>query len=88
MHFRRTAFGAVVATLVVCASSAQAQEDTYVERRTDSGQDIRFKDDVMTALVGGPTGSQFRGFHPPRRFDLMPPRTTFVPELLKGIEQL
>ena len=64
---------------------ASAQE-TFVERKTDDGQDIRFKDDPMSAIAGNPVGAQLTGFHPPRRFNLMPPRITFVPELLKTVE--
>lgn len=75
-----------VCALVALTGAASAQESTYVEHQTSDGQDIRFKDDPMGALSGNPVGSQLTGFHPPKRFNLMPPRTTFVPELLKSVE--
>jgi hypothetical protein len=59
-----------------------------VERASADGQDVRFKDDPMSALAGNPVGAQLTGFHPPRRFDLMAPRKTWVPELLKSIENM
>ncbi len=80
---------ALLATsLIALAGTARAQESTYVEHKTLDGQDVRFEDDPMTALAGNPVGSQLTGFHPPRRFALMPPRTTFVPQLLKSVEHL
>lgn len=87
----RTAFSAaLVGALLALAGTASAQttEPTYVEHRTSDGQDIRFPDDPMTALTGDPVGAQLTGFHPPRRFDLMHPRYTFVPELLKSVEHM
>jgi len=71
------------------ASQARAQqENTYVEKKTSDGQDVRFKDDVMGAIANDPVGAQLTGFHPPKRFDLMRPRKTWVPELLKSVENL
>ena len=87
----RTTFGVLlVGALVALAGTARAQTDsTYVEHKTSDGQDIRFRDDPMTALAGNhPVGAQLTGFHPPRRFDLMHPRNTFVPELLKSVEHM
>ena len=72
--------------LVAFAGTSSAQESTFVERSSADGQDIRFKDDPMSALAGNPVGAQLSGFHPPRRFNLMPPRITFVPVLLKSVE--
>jgi hypothetical protein len=74
--------------LVAFAGTARAQGSTFVEHKTSDGQDVRFKDDPMTAITGNPVGAQLSGFHPPKRFDLMPPRKSFVPELLKSIEHL
>jgi hypothetical protein len=80
---------ALVATALLTLSGiASAQESTFVEHKTGDGQDVRFKDDPMSAIAGNPVGSQLTGFHPPKRFDLMPPRTTFVPQLLKSVEHL
>jgi hypothetical protein len=76
----------VACALVAFATTASAQESTFVEHSTADGQDIPFKDDPMSAIAGNPVGAQLSGFHPPRRFSLMPPRITFVPELLKTVE--
>ena len=86
----RTTFGVLLlGALLGLSGTAQAQtESTYVEKKTNDGQDIRFKDDPMSALAGNPVGAQLTGFHPPRRFDLMHPRNTFVPELLKSVEHM
>jgi len=74
--------------LVALARPALAQESTYEEKKTDNGQDVRFKDDPMSAIAGNPVGAQLTGFHPPKRFDLMRPRKNFVPELLKTVENM
>ena len=91
----RTTFSVLLGgALLVLAGTAQAQtqqqraDTTYVEHKSSDGQDIRFRDDPMTALAGNPVGAQLTGFHPPRRFDLMHPRNTFVPELLKSVEHM
>jgi hypothetical protein len=86
----RTALGVLfVGVLVALAGTARAQtQATYVEQKTSDGQDIRFRDDPMTALAGNPVGAQLTGFHPPKRFELMHPRKTFVPELLKSVEHM
>ena len=86
----RTAFGALLAgAFLTLAGTAHAQTaTTYVEHETSEGQDIRFPDDPMSALDGQPVGAQLTGFHPPRRFELMHPRTTFVPQLLKSVEHM
>jgi hypothetical protein len=86
---RRFAYGAVLAcAFVALAGPARAQTSSYVERKTTDGQDIRFVDDVVGALANDPIGAQLTTWHPPRRFDLMRPRKTFVPEMLKSIENM
>ena len=83
---RIIACGALLAcALVASASPALAQDSTFVEKKTADGQDVRFTDDPVSALAGNPIGAQLTGFHPPRRFDLMRPRFTFVPEMLQSI---
>jgi hypothetical protein len=74
--------------IVALARPALAQESTYTETKSTEGQDVRFKDDPMSAIAGNPVGMQLTGFHPPRRFDLMRPRWNFVPELLKTVEKM
>ncbi len=69
-------------------ATADAASTTYVERQTKAGQDIRFEDDPLSALAGNPVGAQISAWHPPRRFDLMAPRRSFVPQLLVSVENL
>ena len=86
---RQVACGALLAcALVALAGSASAQENTFVETKSSDGQDIRFRDDPLGALSNDPVGAQLTGFHPPRRYDLMRPRTTFVPQMLKTVENM
>jgi hypothetical protein len=94
MHRKASFCAALACAVVTLAGAAHAQtttptpESTYVERKTSDGQDIRFGDDVMGAIANDPVGAQLTGFHPPRRYDLMRPRKTWVPELLKSVESL
>ena len=86
---RSVVCGALLAcALVALAGTASAQETTFVERKSSDGQDIRFKDDPIGAIANDPIGAQLTGFHPPRRYDLMRPRTTFVPQMLKSVENM
>jgi hypothetical protein len=86
---RKTACGALLAcALVALAGQASAQDSSFVEKKTEAGQDIRFKDDPLGALGRDAVGEQITAWHPPRRFDLLRPRSTFVPEMLKSVEAL
>jgi hypothetical protein len=83
--------GALLAcALVGLASEARAQESWagFVERQTKGGQDIRFEDDPLGALPLGTVGNVFGGYPPARRLELMRPRQTFVPEMLRAIEAI
>jgi hypothetical protein len=85
----RLLVGALIACgLVGLAGEALAQDSGFVERRTKDGQDVRFEDDPLGALPLGTVGNIFDGFRYAKRFDLMRPRRTFVPEMLKNIEAL
>jgi hypothetical protein len=86
---RSIACGALLAcALVALAGQAHAQDSGYVEKKTTEGQDIRFGDEPLEALSHDPVGSQLTAWHPPKRFDLMRPRWTFVPEMLKAVESM
>jgi hypothetical protein len=92
---RPFASGALLAcALSALAGPASAQnstastKDTYVTHVTEAGEDIRFDDDALEALSKDPIGAQLSGFHPPKRYDLMRPRTTFVPQMLKSVENM
>jgi hypothetical protein len=79
---------AVALALLVSSSRASAQTDSYREKKTSDGQTVSFDDDPLGALGGQPIGQQLWGFRPPSRCDLMRPRTSFVPELLKSVEKM
>jgi hypothetical protein len=81
-------FALVIPALVLAPIQALAQDSAYKETSTHEGQDIVFKDDALAALAGEPVGAQISGFHPPRRFALIRPRTTFVPQMLRSVEAL
>jgi hypothetical protein len=94
---RNLAWRALLVVGVLAAASAlagearaqqQQQQATYVEEKTPDGQFVGFDDDPMTAITSNPVGMQLWGVHPPKRFDLMHPRTHFVPELLKTVESM
>jgi len=74
--------------LVVLARPALAQSPGYTEGKTREGQSVSFDDDPMGALTDNPVGLQIGGFHQPKRFQLLRPRETFVPELLKSVEKM
>ncbi len=81
-----TALSAVVGA----GSEARAEDSstTYVEKKVDQGQNITLEDDPHTADTQQAIGAQLTGFHPPRRFDLIRPRSSFVTEMLKSVEAL
>jgi hypothetical protein len=85
---RRLAIGALLAGALVAFAGAARADDDYKESKTDDGQGIIFKDDPLSALTNNPIGAQLTGFHPPHRFQLMHPRVTFVPQMLKTVENM
>jgi hypothetical protein len=81
--------GALLACgLVGLAREAFAQNAGFVERQTREGQDVRFEDDPLGALPPGSVGTIFDGHRYTVRFQLIRPRSTFVPEMLKNVETL
>jgi hypothetical protein len=79
----------VVSALVAAGGEARAQDSsTYVETRAAHGQSVVFEDDPLTADTEQAIGAQLTGFHPPRRFELIRPRSSFVTEMLKSVEAL
>jgi hypothetical protein len=86
---RHRAYSVLLAGAVVAlAGSARAQSSSYAEKKTADGQEVRFRDDPLSALKDDPVGAQVTAWHPPKRFDLMRPRKTFVPEMLRTIENM
>jgi hypothetical protein len=74
--------------MALCAAESRADGPGYKERGTSDGQAVSFDDDPLGAVTTGVIGAQLNGFHPPRRCDLMRPRVTFVPDLLKTVEKM
>jgi hypothetical protein len=75
-------------TLLGFTRGAYAQDSTYVEHRNADGQDIRFIDDPLDAVGRDTIGAQLTVWRNARRFQLVRPRETFVPEMLKNVETL
>lgn len=87
------AFGAVAALAIVLSSSAAfAQEGRQAAKSTEGGGDdgygYEFADDPLTAGGFGPNDATIRVRPGPVRRTLIRPRTSFVPEMLKSVENL
>jgi hypothetical protein len=88
---RAIACGALLASALVCVVGevrAEESSSTFVESKAQDGQSVIFKDDPLSGGGLGPMGDQLKGFHPPKRFELIRPRASFVTELLKSVEAL
>ena len=72
------------ALVLFAASSAFAQEATD----SDEGYGYEFADDPLTAGGFGPNDATIRVRPGPVRRTLIRPRTSFVPEMLKSVENL
>jgi hypothetical protein len=85
--FARKAFlSASVATavsLLTMVASAQTQE-----QKTDDGYGYSFDDDPLNAGGFGPNDATIRVRARAARTTLIRPRTSFVPEMLKSVENL
>lgn len=82
--FARLGTGVVAAVLVsVVASSAFAQD-----KKKDEGYGYEFSDDPLSAGGFGPNDATIRVRPGPVRTTLIRPRTSFVPEMLKSVENL
>ncbi len=82
--FIAAGFFAVAALLVVSVASAQ---DTKASDNKD-GYGYEFKDDPLSAGGFGPNDATIRVRPGPVRTTLIRPRTSFVPEMLKSVENL
>ncbi len=74
--------------LVCVGGEARAQDSTFVEKKANDGQSVVFDDDPLAAAGQQAIGAQLTSFHPPRRFQLIRPRSSFVQEMLKSVEAL
>jgi len=91
---RMTRWGTgVVAAIVVSAmaSSAFAQDAAGAGgggKKGDDGYGYEFSDDPLSAGGFGPNDATIRVRPGPIRTTLIRPRTSFVPEMLKSVENL
>jgi hypothetical protein len=69
------------------ASTAFAQEDVK-SADSDGGYGYEFSDDPLNAGGFGPNDATIRVRPGPVRTTLIRPRTSFVPEMLKSVENL
>jgi hypothetical protein len=76
------------AFIVLYTHLAAADETTYKETQTGGDQSVFFKDDPLAAGGLSPYEALLRVSPSPKRVMLLRPRTQFVPELLKSVENL
>lgn len=83
---RRWGVGVVVAigvTMIASVALAQAGKS-----KKDEGYGYEFSDDPLSAGGFGPNDATIRVRPGPVRTTLIRPRTSFVPEMLKSVENL
>jgi len=85
---KSTRFGAVLVSgmaVLLMSSFALAQGK---DKKKDEGYGYEFSDDPLNAGGFGPNDATIRVRPGPVRTTLIRPRTTFVPEMLKSVENL
>jgi hypothetical protein len=85
---KSTRFGAVLVSgmaVLLVSSFALAQGK---DKKKDDGYGYEFSDDPLNAGGFGPNDATIRVRPGPVRTTLIRPRTTFVPEMLKSVENL
>lgn len=95
---KRILFGVVAAAFVLSSAPAFAQEPgggggagvkaTGAAAGKDEGYGYEFSDDPLAAGGFGPNDATIRVRPGPVRTTLIRPRTSFVPEMLKSVENL
>ena len=88
MDMKRTLAAAVAAIVVLCSNLALADNTGYTENNVGTDQSVIFKDDPLAAGGFGPQDIHIRVIGAPKRAVLLRPRTQFVTEMLKSVEQL
>ncbi len=76
------------ASMMLVVSSAFAQDDGTKATDTKEGYGYEFSDDPLSAGGFGPNDATIRVRPGPVRTTLIRPRTSFVPEMLKSVENL
>lgn len=90
---KRILFGIIAATFVLSSAPAFAQEAGGTAKATagggkEEGYGYEFSDDPLAAGGFGPNDATIRVRPGPVRTTLIRPRTSFVPEMLKSVENL
>ncbi len=88
---KRVLFGLIAATFVLSAAPAFAQGGGVKATGAagkDEGYGYEFSDDPLAAGGFGPNDATIRVRPGPVRTTLIRPRTSFVPEMLKSVENL
>jgi len=82
--------GLAVAALVTTAESSWAQDAANTKAETGGNGDYgyKFEDDPLSAGGFGPADATIRVRPGPIRTTLIRPRTSFVPEMLKSVENI
>jgi hypothetical protein len=92
MRQRKRLIGYAVFALFALASQvaiAQTPPAHAPPAREDRDQHVVFDDDLLDANLDTPFGDPVFSKHmPPARVTLIRPRTSFVPELYKSVEQI
>jgi hypothetical protein len=73
--------------LLLSAASAHAQSGVRSDWTREGGAHVFLDEDVLGSTAG-PLGGQLRVRPPARRVTLIRPRTSWVPEMLKSVEQM
>jgi len=76
------------ALLVAADAFAQGVKTTENAKGKDEGYGYEFSDDPLSAGGFGPNDATIRVRPGPVRTTLIRPRTSFVPEMLKSVENL
>ncbi len=79
---------ALAVSVVSISTSASAQDKEVKSSDSKEGYGYEFTDDPLAAGGFGPNDATIRVRPGPVRATLIRPRTTFVPEMLKSVENL
>ncbi len=86
---KKMAISFLAAALVTgLATAASAQDVAVQESEGEEGYGYEFDDDPLSAGGFGPNDARIRVRRGAQRATLIRPRTHFIPELLKSVENL
>ena len=86
-NFKKIGCSLVVTGIVLALSSTAFAQDVK-ESKSDDGYGYEFEDDPLSAGGFGPNDSRIRVRRGAQRSTLIKPRTQFITELLKSVENL